>query len=325
MRTINFTQATVEALDEEMKRDERIFVVGEGIGARGGNFNTTLGLFDKYGSERLRDTPISERGFTTMCTGAAVAGARPIVDFMFSDFMLDALGDLINQTAKLQWMSAGRLKMPLVLRGCFGLGGSAAAHHSGYYHTIFMHMPGFRVVMPSNPYDAKGLFKTSIRSDDPVMFLEHRNIMMVKGEVPEEEYLIPFGQAAIARPGTDLTVVGLSITVLKALEAAKTLEKDGISIEVIDPRTVAPLDIETILQSVKKTGRLLIVDEDYPVCNLGAEVAAQVADKGFDDLDAPIRRLSGKAAPAPYSQVLEAEMVPTPQTIAQAVRALMAE
>jgi len=325
MRTITFSQATLEALDEEMARDERIFVVGEGIGPRGGNFNTTVGLFDKYGAQRLRDTPISERGFTTLCTGAAVTGARPVVDFMFSDFMLDAIGDLINQTGKLQWMSAGRLKMPIVLRSCFGAGSSAAAHHSGYYHTIFMHVPGFHVVMPSNPYDAKGLLKTSIRSDNPVFFLEHKGILGVKGEVPEEEYLLPFGQAAIPRHGTDLTIVGLSITVLKALEAAKTLEQEGISVEVIDPRTAAPLDIDTILQSVKKTGRLLIVDEDYPVCNLGAEVAAQVADLGFDDLDAPIRRLSGKAVPAPYAQALEADLLPTPKTIAQAARDLLAE
>jgi 2-oxoisovalerate dehydrogenase E1 component len=325
MRTITYSQATLEALDEEMARDERIFVVGEGIGARGGNFNTTLGLFEKYGPERLRDTPISERGFTTLCTGAAVTGARPVVDFMFSDFLLDALGDLINQTGKLQWMSSGRLKMPMVLRGCFGAGASAGAHHSGYYHTIFMHVPGFRVVMPSNPYDAKGLLKTAIRSDDPVLFFEHKGILTTKGEVPEEEYLLPFGKAGIPRTGRDLTIIGLSLTVLKALEAAKTLEKDGISVEVIDPRTTSPLDMGTILQSVKKTGRLLIVDEDYPVCNLGAEIAAQVADLGFDDLDAPIRRLSGKAVPAPYAQSLEAALVPTTDGIIQAIKDLLAE
>lgn len=325
MRTITFSQATLEGLDEEMARDERIFVVGEGIGPRGGNFNTTVGLFEKYGEERLRDTPITERGFSTMCTGAAITGARPVVDFMFADFMLDALGDLINQTGKLQWMSAGRLKMPIVLRACFGLGGSSGAHHSGYYHTIFMHFPGFRVAMPSNPYDAKGLLKTAIRSDDPVAFFEHRMILGVKGEVPEGEYLVPFGQASIPHPGKDLTIVGLSITVLKALEAAQILEKEGISAEVIDPRTIAPLDMDTILQSVKKTGRLLIVDEDYPVCNFGTEVAAQVADLGFDDLDAPIRRMNGKAVPAPYAQTLEVGLVPTPASIAQAARELMAE
>ncbi len=325
MPTLTFSQATLEALDEEMTRDDTIFVVGEGIGARGGNFNTTIGLYDKYGPERLRDTPISERGFTTLCTGAAVTGARPVVDFMFSDFLLDALGDLINQTGKLQWMSSGRLKMPIVLRGCFGAGASAAAHHSGYYHTIFMHVPGFRVALPSNPYDAKGLLKTAIRSDDPVLFLEHKGILATRGEVPETEYLLPFGKAAIPLPGSDLTIVGLSITVLKALQAAQTLQKEGISIEVIDPRTTSPLDMETILDSVKKTGRLLIVDEDYPICNLGAEIAAQVADQGFDDLDAPIRRLSGKPVPAPYSQALEAQLLPTPAAIIQAARDLLAE
>lgn len=325
MREITYTQAAREALGEEMALDERIFVVGEGIGERGGNFNTTAGLYELYGPERLRDTPITERGFTTMCTGAAAAGARPVVDFMFIDFLLDALGDLINQTAKLQWMSNGRLKMPLVLRGCFGVGSSAGAHHSGYYHTFFMHVPGFRVVMPSNPYDAKGLFKTALRSDDPVLFLEHKNLLQLKGSVPEEEYLIPFGKAAVAREGKDITVVGLSITVRKALDAAAELAKDGISVEVIDPRCAAPLDIDTILESVHKTGRLLIVDEDYPVCNLGSEVAAQVADQGFDDLDAPIRRLSGLAVPAPYSPPLEAVIIPNQSTIAAAIRDLLAE
>ncbi|MCA1554732.1 MAG: dehydrogenase, partial [Chloroflexi bacterium] len=198
MRELTFTTAAREALAEEMARDATIFVVGEGIGPRGGNFTTTQGLYELYGPMRLRDTPISERGFVGLCTGAAMAGARPVVDFMFVDFILDAMGELINQTAKMQYMSSGRIKMPIVLRGCIGIGKAAATHHSGSYYSVFANIPGFRVVIPTTPYDAKGLFKTALRSDDPVMFLEHKLLLNNKGPVPEEEYLIPFGQANIA-------------------------------------------------------------------------------------------------------------------------------
>src|SRR5512136_3033770 len=204
MREMTFTEAAREGLAEEMARDPAVFVVGEGIGERGGNFNTTVGLFEKYGEWRLRDTPISERGFTTLCTGAALCGARPVVDFMFVDFITDALGDMFNQMAKLQWMSAGRLTVPVVVRGCVGVAPANAAHHSGNYYPLFMHIPGFRVVMPSTPADAKGLLKTALRSNDPVLFLEHKNLLTLKGPVPDGEYAIPFGQAAIRRAGTDL-------------------------------------------------------------------------------------------------------------------------
>jgi 2-oxoisovalerate dehydrogenase E1 component len=325
MRELTFVEAAREGLSEEMARDPAIFVVGEGIGPRGGNFNTTTGLFDLYGEERLRDTPIAERGFTALCTGAAMTGARPVVDFMFLDFLLDAMGDLINQTAKIQWMSEGRLKMPLVLRGCIGIGGSAAAHHSGNYFPFFMHIPGFRVVVPTKPYDAKGLIKTAIRSDDPVFFLEHKGLLNTRGPVPEAEYLIPFGEAAIVREGEDLTIVAIALMVKRALEACEQLAEEGVSAELIDPRTLAPLDVDTILESVSKTGRLLIVDEDYAPCGAGAEIAAQVIDAGFDYLDAPIRRLNGAFVPTPYSPPLEAAVVPHPTTIAQAVRDLLAE
>jgi len=325
MRELTFVEAAREGLAEEMARDPSIFVVGEGIGPRGGNFNTTIGFYDLYGPERLRDTPISERGFTTPCTGAAMAGARPVVDFMFLDFLLDAMGVLINQTAKMQWMSEGRLKMPLVLRGCMGIGGSAAAHHSGNYYPIFMHVPGFRVVVPTTPYDAKGLIKTAIRSDDPVFFLEHKALLNTKGRVPEEEYLIPFGEAVVVREGSDVTIVAIALMVKHALQACDELAKEDISAEVIDPRTLAPLDIDTILESIHKTGRLLIVDEDFGPCGVGAEIAAQVTDRGFDDLDAPVRRLNGLSVPAPYSPPLEAAVVPNPTLIAQSVRDLLAE
>jgi len=325
MRELTYTAAAREGLDEEMARDSRIFVVGEGIGVRGGNFNTTLGLYEKYGPLRLCDTPISERGFVGLCTGAAMTGTRPVVDFMFVDFILDALGELFNQTAKIQYMSSGRLTMPIVLRGCIGIGGSAATHHSGSYYSIFANIPGLRVVVPTTPFDAKGLLKTAIRSDDPVLFLEHKSLMNTKGPVPEEEYCLPFGQAAIARTGTDLTVVALALMVRKTLEVAEQLASEGISVEVIDPRTIAPLDIQTILASVHKTGRLLIVDETFGPCGIGAEIAAQVMELAFDDLDAPVRRLNGSHTPTPYSPTLEAAVVPGPPAIARAIRELLAE
>ena len=327
MRELTYTAAAREGLDEEMARDATVFVVGEGIGERGGNFNTTSGLYEKYGPMRLRDTPIVERGFVGMCTGAAMTGTRPVVDFMFLDFVLDAFGEMVNQTAKIQYMSSGRLPMPIVLRGCIGVGGAAATHHSGNYYPFFAHIPGWRVVLPTTPRDAKGLLKSAIRSDDPVLFLEHKLLLNVKGPVPDPETdeLIPFGCAAIRREGSDVTVVALTAMVGRSLEAAEDLASDGISVEVIDPRTVAPLDIDTILESVHKTGRLLIVDEDYAPAGIGAEIAAQAADLGFDDLDAPVRRLNGLHTPVPYSPPLEAHVVPDRERIAQAIRDLVAE
>jgi len=325
MREITFIEATREALLAAMTVDPTIFVVGEGIGKRGGNFNTTVGLYDKFGPERLRDTPISERGFVGMCTGAAMTGTRPVVDFMFFDFILDAMGEMINQIAKIQYMSSGRLTMPILMRGCIGIGNSAATHHSGSYYPIFANIPGFRVALPTTPYDAKGLFTTALRGPDPVLFLEHRALIFNKGEVPEEEYTIPFGVARIARAGTDATVVALASMVNKTLEACTRLEKEGISIEVIDPRTIVPLDIDCILESVHKTGRLLIVDETFQPCGIGAEISAQVTTRGFDDLDAPIQRLNGVHTPTPYSPPLEAAIVPNVDTIEQAIRNLLAE
>jgi 2-oxoisovalerate dehydrogenase E1 component len=327
MRELTYTAAAREGLDEEMARDATVFVVGEGIGQRGGNFNTTSGLYEKYGPMRLRDTPIVERGFVGMCTGAAMTGTRPVVDFMFLDFVLDAFGEMVNQTAKIQYMSSGRLPMPIVLRGCIGVGGAAATHHSGNYYPFFAHVPGWRVVLPTTPRDAKGLLKSAIRSDDPVLFLEHKLLLNAKGPVPdpENDELIPFGSAAIRREGSDVTVVALAAMVARSLEAAEDVAGEGISVEVIDPRTVAPLDIDTILGSVQKTGRLLIVDEDYAPAGIGAEIAAQAADLGFDDLDAPVRRLNGLHTPVPYSPPLEAHVVPDRKRIAQAIRDLVAE
>jgi 2-oxoisovalerate dehydrogenase E1 component len=324
-REISFAAATLEALDHEMGLNPRIFVLGEGIGARGGNFGTTVGLFAKYGAERLRDTPICERGFVGLACGAGMTGTRPIVDFMFVDFINDAFGELINQIAKMQYMSSGRLKMPVLLRGCIGIGHSAATHHSGSYHSIFSHIPGLRVVVPATPYDAKGLFTRALRCDDPVLFLEPRELMSSKGPAPAESYEIEFGKARIHRAGTQVTAVAIGSMVPRTLAAANDLAAEGISVEVLDPRTVSPLDTFAILASVRKTGRLLVVDESFGPCGLASEIAAQVADAGFDDLDAPIRRLHGAFAPTPYSPTLEAPMIPNAGAIAAAIRELVNE
>ena len=324
-RAITYLQATLEALTDAMARDPGIFVLGEGIGVRGGNFKTTSGLFAKYGAIRLCDTPIAERGFVGLACGAAMTGTRPVVDFMFADFVLDGLGEIINQIAKMQFMSSGRMKMPVLLRGCIGVGHSAATHHSGSYYSLFAHIPGLRVVVPSNAYDAKGLLAHALRCDDPVLFLEHRELLNAKTGVPEVDYEIPFGQAAIVRTGTAATVVALAAMVPKALKACDLLQREGISVEIIDPRTVAPLDIGTILASVHKTGRLLILDETFGPCGIGAEIAARVGDEGFDELDAPIRRLNGAHAPTPYSPPLEQAVIPSDGDVLKAIRDLLAE
>ena len=324
-RDLSFVAATLEALDQAMAADPKIFVMGEGIGVRGGNFTTTLGLYAKYGADRLCDTPICERGFVGLACGAAMTGTRPIIDFMFIDFINDSFGEIVNQIAKMQYMSSGRLKMPVVLRGCGGVGHSAATHHSGMYHSIYSHIPGLRVVLPSNPYDAKGLFAHALRSDDPVLFLEHRELMQIKGSVPMEHYEIPFGKARVARAGTDVTVVALSFMVQHALKAAEQLAVENISVEIIDPRTVSPLDVDSILQSVAKTGRLLVVDEAFGPCGFASEIAAHVADAGFNDLDAPIKRLHGAFAPTPYAPTLERAVVPDVEQVVQAIRDLMGE
>ena len=325
MREITFMEATREALTTAMEQDPTIFIMGEGIGKRGGNFATTLGLYERFGPERLCDTPICERGFVGLATGAAMTGTRPIIDFMFIDFILDAMGELINQVSKIQYMSSGRLKMPILLRGCVGIGHSAATHHSGNYYPLYAQFPGLRVVVPSTPYDAKGLLLHALRSNDPVLFLEHRELLALKGPVPEGDYEIPFGQAAIVREGKDATIVALTRMVPRAVELADKLASEGISLEVIDPRTVAPLDVETIGRSVAKTGRLLIADEGFGPFGIGAEIAAYIADRHFDDLDAPIRRLNGVHTPTPYSPPLAAAVIPDTEMLLKAIRDLLAE
>ena len=324
-RNITFSQATLEALSEEMAANPKIFVMGEGIGKRGGNFVTTKGLYELHGPERLCDTPICERGFVGLACGAAMSGTRPVIDFMFADFVLDSVGEIINQIAKMQYMSSGRLKMPVLLRGCIGIGHSAATHHSGSYYGMYGQVPGLRVVVPSNAADAKGLLKHALRCDDPVLFLEHREILQIKGPVPEGDYELEFGQARVVREGKHVTVVALARMVHQILAVCDELEREGISVEIVDPRTVTPLDTATILQSVHKTGRLLVVDEPPGHCGFSGEIVAQVADAGFNDLDAPIRRLTGAFCPTPYSPSLENVVVPQPQDILEAIRNLMHE
>jgi 2-oxoisovalerate dehydrogenase E1 component len=324
-RVITYSQATLEALGAEMAANPALFVLGEGIGARGGNFKTTAGLYDRFGPERLRDTPICERGFVGLGCGAAMTGTRPVIDFMFADFVLDGVGEIVNQIAKMQYMSSGRLKMPILLRGCIGIGHSAATHHSGNYAALFAHFPGLRVAVPSTPYDAKGLLHHALRCDDPVIFLEPRELLSLTGPVPEAPYEIPFGSATVVNTGQDATVVAIGRMVRKALDAVTDLGREGISIELVDPRTVTPLDVDTIGASVAKTGRLLIVDEAFGLYGIGAEIAAQVADHYFDELDAPIRRLNGAHTPTPYSPPLEAAVVPDTKAITNAIRDLLAE
>ena len=325
VREISYVEAAHEALSAEMEKNDHIFVVGEGIGERGGNFNTTKGLYDRFGSKRLRDTPICERGFVGMACGAAMAGARPVVDFMFADFILDSVGEILNQIAKMQYMSSGRLKMPILLRGCIGIGHSAATHHSGSYYSMFAAIPGLRVVVPSSPFDAKGLLTQALNCDDPVMFFEHRELLMSRGPVPDAEYMIEFGRARIIRQGSDVTVVALARMVQLVHGLCDQLEGEGISVELVDPRSISPLDIDMILASVQKTGRLLIVDETPAPCSIAAEISAQVADRGFDDLDAPIKRVHGAFTPTPYSPPLEAAVIPNGDDVAAVIRALIEE
>ncbi|MGL4550559.1 MAG: alpha-ketoacid dehydrogenase subunit alpha/beta [Gemmataceae bacterium] len=323
-REVTYMQATHEALAARMEHDPTVFVLGQGIGKRGGNFKTTAGLFDRHGPERLCDVPICERGFVGLAGGAAMTGTRPVVDFMFADFVLDSVGEILNQIAKMQFMSSGRLRMPLLMRGCIGIGHSAATHHSGNYYPMYAHFPGLRVVVPSTPYDAKGLLTRALTCDDPVLFLEHRELLTTSGPVPAEEYAIEFGKAAVVRAGTDVTVVALALMARRVLQVAERLAPRA-SVEVIDPRTVSPLDADTILASVRKTGRLLIVDEAFSPFGLGAEVAAVVADAGFDDLDAPVRRLHGAFTPTPYSPPLEKAVVPGAEDIERAILRLLEE
>ncbi|PYM06691.1 MAG: dehydrogenase [Candidatus Rokuibacteriota bacterium] len=321
-REITFAQALNEAIRYEMERDERVFVMGEDVGLIGGIFGVTRGLREAFGEGRVRDTPISEPTFVGMGVGAAIAGLRPIVELQIWDFVAMTMDQIVNQAAKFRYMLGGTPTVPLVIRGPQGGGIRLAAQHSQSLEAWFVHVPGLVVIAPSTPYDAKGLLAAAIRDDNPVIFLEHKVLYAQKGAVPEGSYAIPLGKAEIKRAGTDVTVVATQVMVQRALAAAADLAQEGISVEVIDPRTLVPLDEETILASVGKTGRLVIVHEAVKRGGFGAEVAALVSEKAIDLLDAPIVRVAARAVPMPYNDTLERATIPSQQDIVAAVRGL---
>ncbi|MGH7324411.1 MAG: alpha-ketoacid dehydrogenase subunit alpha/beta [Candidatus Rokuibacteriota bacterium] len=321
-REVTFAQALNEALRHEMERDQRVFVMGEDVGLIGGIFAVTRGLREIFGDDRVRDTPISEATFLGMGVGAAVAGLRPVVEIQIFDFVALTMDQIVNQAAKFRFMLGGTPTVPLVIRGPQGGGIRLAAQHSQSLEAWFVHVPGLVVLAPSNPYDAKGLLISAIRDDNPVIFLEHKVLYAQKGAVPEAPYAIPIGKADVKRAGNDVTVVATQVMVQRALAAAEELAKEGLSVEVIDPRTLAPLDEETILASVGKTGRLVIAHEAVKRGGFGAEVAALVSEKAIDCLDAPIVRVAARPVPMPYNDALERATIPTQQDIAAAIRGL---
>ena len=318
-REISYMQAIPEGYATAMRMDPSTFIVGEGIAERGGSFAQTVGLFEEFGPERVLDMPISEAGFVGMCAGAAACGSRAVVDIMFVDFMALAMDQIVNQAAKLRYMSAGQYEMPLTILGANGAIKAAGPHHSQSLHPWFMNIPGICVVLPSNAYDMKGLLAAAILSNDLALVLPHRGLFSITCEVPEEDYVLPLGEARVTREGTDVTVVATGMMHLRSQEAAQELEEGGVSVELIDLRTLVPLDEETILQSVEKTGRLVVVDEGYAPCGVGAEVIARVQEKAFDSLDAPMQRLHPLNTPIPFSPVLEDALLPTAEKIIAAV------
>lgn len=321
VREITFAQALNEALDYEMSKDPKVVVMGEDVGKYGGIFGVTKGLIEKYGEERVRDTPIAESGFVGTAVGAAASGLlRPVVELMFIDFLGVAYDQIYNQAAKMRYMFGGKAKIPIVIRTVSGAGASAAAQHSQSLHALFVHVPGLKVVYPSTPYDAKGLLISSIEDDDPVVFIEHKMLYGIKGPVPEEPYSIPLGEADVKKEGKDVTVVATAWMVHKALEAANKLEEEGVSVEVVDPRSLVPLDEETILNSIKKTGRLVVVDEAYPRCSFATDIAALAVNKAFDSLKAPVKLVTAPATPVPFSPALEKEWIPSTEKIEEAIR-----
>jgi pyruvate dehydrogenase E1 component beta subunit len=321
-RELTYSEALNEALREEMQRDPMVFVMGEDVAVWGGGgiFGVTKTLLEEFGIDRVRDTPISEEAIIGLAVGAAATGCRPVAEIMYADFTTMAMDPIVNQAAKMRYMFGGKARVPLVIRAQEGAGRGNAAQHSQSLEAWFAHIPGLKVVTPATPYDAKGLLKTAIRDDNPVIFLEHKALYFTKGHVPEAEYLIPLGQADVKHAGSDVTVVGIHTMALKALEAADDLESEGVSIEVIDPRSIFPLDIDTIVESVKKTGRLVVAHEAYQRGGVGAEIAIQVMERAFDYLDAPIERVAGANCPVPYATNLERLAIPGKEEIVEAAR-----
>jgi pyruvate/2-oxoglutarate/acetoin dehydrogenase E1 component len=320
MREISYVDAGVEALREEMLRDETLIYLGQGIGPRGGNFRQTRGLWKEFGDHRLRDTGICELGTTGVGIGAAMAGSRVVVDEVFLDFILEAMTQVVQQAANVHYSSNGKIKVPVVIRGAMGSVRNAGSHHSHAFYAWFAHTPGLKVAVPSTPEDTKGLMKTAIRDDGPVLFIEHKGLYNTKGMIPDGEYLIPFGNARIFREGSDLTLVAVGRMVRVALEAAPQLEQQGISVEVLDPRTIVPLDRASITASIRKTGRVAIVDEAPATCGFSGEVFAIACEDCFDDLDAPPLRICSLAAPNPFSPVLENQMIPSVERVVSEIQ-----
>jgi pyruvate dehydrogenase E1 component beta subunit len=321
MRRITYREALREALREEMRRDPTVFLLGEDIGRYwGGAFKVTEGLAEEFGDERVRDTPISESAIVGVGVGAAITGMRPVAEIMFGDLTALAMDQIANQAAKIRYMFGGQATCPLVVRTPFGAGVNIASHHSQSLEAWFMHVPGLYVAVPSTPYDAKGLLKTAIRGNNPVFFCEHKLLYPVEGEVPKEDYTVPFGLVDIKKEGADMTVLATSYMVHKAMKAAEELGKEGTSVEVVDPRTLTPLDKQGIIKSVKKTGRLVVVCEDCKTGGVSAEIAAVVAEEAVDYLDAPIKRVAEPDTPIPFSPPLEQYVIPNEKSIINAVR-----
>jgi pyruvate/2-oxoglutarate/acetoin dehydrogenase E1 component len=322
-REISLAQAVNEALAEELRRDPTVFVIGEDVAEAGTPFKVLSGLVEEFGTGRVIDSPISEAGITGLGLGAAMTGMRPVVDIMFGDFLTLVMDQLGNQAAKVHYMSGGRLKAPLTVRTTLGATRRSAAQHSQSLHAWVAHVPGLKVALPSTPYDAKGLLKTAIRDDNPVVLFEDKMMFSTKGPVPEDEYTIPFGVADVKREGDDVTLVATSSMVYVALDAAKLLEEQGVSAEVVDPRTLVPLDRETLVASARKTGRVIVLDEGHRSYGASAELAAVISELAFYDLDAPVLRLAALDVPVPFSPVLEDETVPTPERVAEAAQKLV--
>ena len=321
-RELTLGEAVREALAEEMRRDSRVFICGEDIAEAGTVYKVLSGLVEEFGTERIVDTPISEAGFTGIAVGAAMTGMRPVVDIMFGDFSTLVMDQMVNQAAKVHYMSGGKWKVPMVMRATMGATRRSAAQHSQSLHAWFCHIPGLKVAMPSTPYDAKGLMKTAIRDDNPVVFFEDKMMYKLKGPVPAEEYTIPFGVADVKRVGTDITIVATSSMVQVALGAARLLEEQDISAEVIDPRTVWPLDEKTLIDSAKKTSRVIVVDEGYGRYGVTAEIASVIAEGAFFNLEAPVKRIGAMHVPIPFSPPLEDATVPTERQVFEAAKAL---
>ena len=319
-----YAQAIRDVIAEEMRKDQSVFIMGEDIAKQGGIFGCTRGLLDEFGPKRVRNTPISEAGFVGAGVGAACAGMRPIVELMYMDFTYVSMDQILNQAAKIRYMFGGKATVPMVIRGQQGIGRGNAGQHSQSVEAIFMHIPGLKVIMPASPADAAGLLRTSIRDNNPVMFFEHKALYATKGEVPDDpEFAIPFGKANIVREGKDITVIGTHLYVNRALNVANRLEAEGISVEVIDPRTILPLDEETIVNSVKKTGRAVIVHEAHKIGGVGAEIASIITEKAFKYLDAPVMRLGAKHCTLPFNIGLENAVVPQEEDVYQAVKATL--